>query len=206
MSNGRPAGSDVYRYYQRLLKDNWLETGICWTVVVPDDGKPLTLAEIGERVSGGASHEVQEVSRFEDDYSDEGAWAVLVGQSGSVTELFEYNGFHGVHPPALQRLSVGARAYSVYWNVNANNRIGFAADGEMLLMVDAMYPEEWVHRANLARWPELTVMAPHFRWRRGKSWKAAALATVELTTGARLSFEWLEQERPYLACLDPGVD
>src|SRR5690348_12533220 len=113
MSDGRPAGSEVYRYYQRLLKDHWLETGICWTVVVADDGKPLTLTEIGERVSGGASHEVHEAARFEEDYSDDGAWAVLVGQSGSATELFEYNGFHGVYPPVLPRLSAGGRAYSV---------------------------------------------------------------------------------------------
>ncbi|MEV7801384.1 DUF6461 domain-containing protein [Microbispora sp. NPDC088329] len=206
MSDGRPASPEVYRYYQQLLKDHWLENGICWTVVVPDDGKPLALTEIGERVSGGASHTIHEAARFEDDYSDEGAWAVLVGQSGSVTELFEYNGFRGVHPQVLPRLSAGARAYSVYWNVNANNRVSFAADGETLLMVDAMYPERWVHEPNLARWPELMDMAPNFRWRRGKSWRAAALATIELTTGARLSLEWLDQERPYLTCQDPVVD
>ncbi|MEV5895792.1 DUF6461 domain-containing protein [Nonomuraea fuscirosea] len=206
MSSAQSAGSDVYRYYQRLLKDHWLETAICWTVVVPDDGKPLTLTEIGERLSGGAIHEVQEVARFEDDYSDEGGWAVLVGQSGPVTELFEDNGFYGVHSPVLPRLSAGGRAYSVYWNVNANNRIAFAADGETVFTVDAMYPEEWVHEVNLARWPELTAMAPHFRWRRGKSWRAAALATVELTTGARLSLEWLEQERPYLTGQEPAVE
>ncbi|MGN9787996.1 DUF6461 domain-containing protein [Nonomuraea sp. ZG12] len=206
MSDGRRAGSEAYRYYRRILKDHWLENGICWTVVVPDGGKPLTLTEIGERVSGGASHEVHEGTRFEDDYSDEGAWAVLVGRSGPMTELFEYNGFHGVYPPVLPRLSTGARAYSVYWNVNASNHIGFAAGGEMLLMVDAMYPERWGHESNLARWPELMAMAPHFRWKRGKSWRAAALATIELTTGARLSLEWLDQERPYLTCQDPVVD
>ncbi|MEV6867676.1 DUF6461 domain-containing protein [Streptosporangium subroseum] len=206
MSNGRPAGSDVYGYYRRLLKDHWLENAICWTVVIPDDGKPFMLAEIGERVSGGASHEIHEAARFEDDYSDGSGWAMMVGRSGSVTELFEYNGFHGVYPPVLPRLSVGARAYSVYWNVNANNHIGFAADGEMLLMVDAMYPERWTHEPNLARWPELMAMAPHFRWRKGKSWRAAALATIELTTGARLSLEWLDRERPYLTSQDPAVD
>lgn len=69
-------------------------------------------------------------------------------------------------------------------------------------MVDAMYPEEWVNQPNLARWPELMTMAPHFRWRKGKDWRAAAPATIEPTTGARLSMEWLEQERPYLASQD----
>ncbi|MEU3167317.1 DUF6461 domain-containing protein [Streptosporangium sp. NPDC006930] len=206
MSDERPAGVDMYRYYRRLLKDHWLGTAICWTVVVPDNGEPLTLAEIGERVSGGANHEIHEKARFEDDYSDEAAWAMLVGQSGPMTELFEDNGYHGVHPPTLSRLSVGARAYSVYWNVNANNSVAFAADGELLLMVDAMYPEAWAQEPNLARWPELAVMAPHFKWRNGKSWRAAALATIELTTGARLSLDWFDQERPYLTSQDPASD
>lgn len=129
----------------------------------------------------------------------------MVGRSGPVTELFEYNGFHGVRSPVLPRLSAGGRAYSVRWNVNANNRIGFAADGEMVLTVDAMYPERWAHKADLAWWPELTAMASHFRWRKGKSWRVAALATVELTTGARLGLEWIEQERPYIAGQGPVV-
>ncbi|MGW0807555.1 hypothetical protein [Nonomuraea sp. NPDC002799] len=195
----------MYRYYQRLLKGHWLENGVCWTIVVPDGEKRLSLTEVGERLSDGADQVVQEVARAEDAYPGEAAWAVLVGQSGSVTELFEY-GFRGACPPVLPRLSVGARAYSIYWNVNGNNCVAFAADGEMLLAVDAMYPERWVHEPNLAHWPELTAMAPHFRWRRGKSWRAAALATVELTTGARLSPEWLGQERPYLTCQDAVVD
>ncbi|MFF0572830.1 DUF6461 domain-containing protein [Streptosporangium saharense] len=206
MSDGRPVGADMYRYYRRLLKDHWLGVAICWTVVVPDNGEPLTLAEIGERVSGGASYEIHEKASFEDDYSDEADWAMLAGQSGSVTELFEYNGCHGTYPPTLPRLSVGARAYSVYWNVNANNRVAFAADGELLLMVDAMYPEEWAQEPNLARWPELAAMVPHFKWRNGKSWQAAALAAIELTTGARLSLEWFDQERPYLTSQDPVSD
>ncbi|TYB59739.1 hypothetical protein FXF51_32460 [Nonomuraea sp. PA05] len=140
-----------------------------------------------------------------DAFPGEAAWAVLAGRSGSVTELFEY-GFHGAFPPVLPRLSVGARAYNVCWNVNAGNHIAFAADGEMLLAVDAMYPERWVQETNVARWPELTAMAPHFRWRNGKSWRAAALATIELTTKSRLSQEWLEQERSHFIGLAPVVD
>jgi hypothetical protein len=206
MSDERPAGTDMYRYYRRLLKGHWLETGICWTVVVPNDGKPFTLAEIGERVSGGVSHEIHEAARFVDDYSFEPALTMLVGHSGPATTLFEHNGCNGVYPPVLPRLSIDARAYSVYWNVNANNRVAFAAAGELLLTVDAMYPEMWAHEPNLARWPELATMAPHFKWRNGKSWRAAALATVELTTGARLSLEWLDQERPYLTCQASEAD
>ncbi|MFD0883177.1 hypothetical protein ACFQ08_01175 [Streptosporangium algeriense] len=49
-------------------------------------------------------------------------------------------------------------------------------------------------------------MTPHFKWRNGKSWRAAALATVELTTGARLSLDWFDRERPYLTSQDPVLD
>nr|WP_311132221.1 hypothetical protein [Nonomuraea gerenzanensis] len=197
LRDDRSAGSAVYRSYHRLLKNHWLGNGACWTVIVPDDGNPLTLTEIGDRLSGGESHVAQKTARPVNAFPGDEAWAVLVGRSGSVTELFEY-GFHAAFPPVLPRLSEGGRAYSVHWNVNGNNRIAFAADGELLLAVDAMYPGSWTHEANLAHWPELTAMAPHFRWRNGKSWRAASLATIELTTGCRLSQEWLEQERPHL--------
>ncbi|MFI7440890.1 hypothetical protein [Nonomuraea indica] len=31
---------------------------------------------------------------------------------------------------------MGGRAYSAYWNVNGTNRMGFAADGEMVFSFD----------------------------------------------------------------------
>lgn len=206
MGDGRPVVSDVYRRYQRLLAGHWLGEAICWTVVVPNDGEPLTLTEIGGRVSGGAGYEAKEIASFEDDYSDGSDWSMLVDNSGPVTMLFEYNGFKGVHAPTLPRLSTNARAYSAFWNVNANNRISFAADGEMILTFDTMFVEDWIDLPNLARWPELRTMVPYFDWQNGKSWRAAMLAAIELTTGARLSEEWVEQERPYLISQEPVAD
>ncbi|GIH90987.1 hypothetical protein Psi01_16170 [Planobispora siamensis] len=53
MSDGQSAGSEEYHYYRRLLKGHWPENGICWTVVVPNDGRPLTLTEIDDRCTPG---------------------------------------------------------------------------------------------------------------------------------------------------------
>nr|WP_281391006.1 DUF6461 domain-containing protein [Streptosporangium album] len=115
--------------------------------------------------------------------------------------------FQGVHDPVLPRLSVGARAYSAFWNVNANNRISFAADGQMILSFNTtFFVEDWIDAPGLARWPELRTMVPYFDRQNGKSWRAAMLAAIELATGARLTEEWIEEERSYLTSQEPTAD
>ncbi|GAA3520111.1 hypothetical protein FHR32_003738 [Streptosporangium album] len=107
----------------------------------------------------------------------------------------------------LPRLSVGARAYSAFWNVNANNRISFAADGQMILSFNTtFFVEDWIDAPGLARWPELRTMVPYFDRQNGKSWRAAMLAAIELATGARLTEEWIEEERSYLTSQEPTAD
>ncbi|WP_030455331.1 DUF6461 domain-containing protein [Herbidospora cretacea] len=203
--------TDVYHHYRKLLGGSWMEVAICWTVVVPHDGRPLTLAEIGERVSGGEGFKAYGPEVFEDDedclvYSDDFEWAMLVDHSGPVTAILEYNGFKGVHDPVLPRLSVGGRAYSAYWNVNANNRLSFAADGEMVLSFDGMYIEEVIDQPELSRWPELLTMAPKFNWRKGQSWRAAMLSAIEMATGARLTEEWVTAGRSFLTSPEITLD
>jgi hypothetical protein len=106
----------------------------------------------------------------------------------------------------LPRLSIDGRAYSAFWNVNTNNRISFAADGEMVLSFDTTFIEEWIDHRGLTRWPELRTMAPYFDWQNGKSWQAAMLAAIELATGARLIEEWIEEERSYLTSPELTMD
>ncbi|GLX96555.1 DUF6461 domain-containing protein [Herbidospora sp. NBRC 101105] len=200
--------NDVYHHYRKLLGGSWMGEAICWTVVVPHDGRPLTLAEIGERVSGGEGYkaygpEVFEYGEEGVEYSDDFEWAMLVDHSGPVTAILENNGFKGVYDPVLPRLSVGGRAYSAYWNVNGTNRLSFAADGEMVLSFDSMYFDESM---DLSRWPELLTMAPDFDWRKGKSWRAAMLAAIEMATGARLTEEWVGAGRSFLTSPEAVLD
>ncbi|TKK90443.1 hypothetical protein FDA94_05440 [Herbidospora galbida] len=201
--------TDVYHHYRKLLGGSWMEVAICWTVVVPHDEKPLTLTEIGERVSGGEGYHAYGPEVFEDgeeclEYFDDFEWAMLVDHSGPVAKIFEYNGFKGVYDPVLPRLSAGGRAYSAYWNVNGNNRLSFAADGEMVLSFDAMFVEE--SRPDLARWPELLTQLPHFDWEKGESWRAAMLAAIDLATGARLTKEWIGAGWSFLTSPETTLD
>ncbi|MGW4474901.1 DUF6461 domain-containing protein [Nonomuraea sp. NPDC004354] len=187
---------EAYLHYRRLLDDSWMGEAICWTVLVPHDGSPSSLAELGERVSETGHYEVYETDTFEHEevfihLSDDAPWAMLVDRSDRHVALFEYNGFQGVYAPVLSRLSVGGRAYSAYWNVNRTNSIGFAVDGEMVLSFNAMYAEEARGLPGWGRWPQVQAVLPFFEWKRGESCWAAALTAIELATGVRLSEEWV---------------
>ncbi|MEU4696803.1 DUF6461 domain-containing protein [Nonomuraea dietziae] len=194
---------EAYLHYRKLLDDNWMGVAICWTVLVPHGGSALSLAEIGERISETGHYEVYETDTFEHEevfmhLSDDAPWAMLVDRSDRHVALFENNGFQGVYPPVLSRLSMGGRAYSAYWNVNATNSVGFAVDGEMVLSFDAMFTEEAVGLPGWERWPQVQAVLPYFDWERGESWRAAALTAIELATGVRLSEEWVGEAPSFL--------
>ncbi|MFE3455407.1 DUF6461 domain-containing protein [Nonomuraea sp. NPDC059194] len=194
---------EAYLHYRQVLDGSWMGEAICWTVLVPRDGSPLSLAEIGERVSGTGHYKVYETDTFEHEevfihLSDDAPWAMLVDRSDRHIALFEYNGFQGVYPPVLPRLSVGGRAYSAYWNVNATNSVGFAVDGEMVLSFNAMYAEEAMGLPGWERWPQVQAVLPYFDWERGESCWAAALTAIELATGVRLSEEWVAEAPSFL--------
>ncbi|MGI5284310.1 DUF6461 domain-containing protein [Nonomuraea polychroma] len=165
---------EAYLHYRQLLDNSWMGNAICWTVLVPRVGAVLSVAEIGERVSGTGRYEVYDTDTFEHDevfinLSDDAPWAMLVDRSDRHVALFEYNGFQSVYPPVLPRLSVGGRAYSAYWNVNATNCIGFAVDGEMVLSFNAMYAEEAVGLPGWDRWPQVQAVLHYFDWRNGRA-------------------------------------
>jgi hypothetical protein len=122
----------------------------------------------------------------------------------------------------LRRLSEGARVYSVWWNVNAGNLLSFAAGGEHVLAIDALFFGRQEHHAGLARWPELQAMTDFFAApasenpdeevdeddlddRTGYDWRAACLAVIGRTTGARLTGGWLEQPHPYVTVRMPDA-
>jgi hypothetical protein len=194
---------EIYLHYRQLLDDSWMGVAICWTVLVSHDGSALSLAEIGERVSGSGQYEVYETDTFEHEevfinLSDDAPWAMLVDRSDRHVALFEYNGFQCVDSSVLPRLSVGGRAYSAYWNVNATNRVSFAVDGEMVLSFNAMYAEEAVELPGWGRWPQAQVVLPYFDWKKGESCWAAALTAIELATRVRLSEEWVNEAPSFL--------
>ncbi|NUW43336.1 DUF6461 domain-containing protein [Nonomuraea rhodomycinica] len=147
------------------------------------------------------------------------AYPILVDQYGSTTVLFEWD-YLGAGPAVLRRLSEGAHVYSAWWNVNANNLLSFAAGGEHILAIDALFPGRQEHHAGLTRWPELHAMTDFFAApasedlneeeddlddRADYDWRAACLAVIDHSTGARLTGEWLEQPHPYMTVRMPDA-
>ncbi|MGN9786640.1 DUF6461 domain-containing protein [Nonomuraea sp. ZG12] len=210
------------RYRQLMNSTQWPGVGMCWTVVVPDDGRALTLDQVAARLAGDTSYRLYEpapLGAIGPPKRD--AYPVLVDRYGSTTVLFEWD-YLGASPAVLRRLSERARVYSAWWNVNANNLLSFAAGGEHLLAIDALFPGRQEHHAGLARWPELQAMTDFFAGplpedldedededdlddRADYDWRAACLAVIDRTTGARLTGEWLEQPHPYVTVRMPDA-
>ncbi|MFI9592599.1 hypothetical protein [Nonomuraea sp. NPDC052265] len=163
MNTGRPPTTDLREHYRRLRDSTqWLDVGMCWTVVVPDDGRAFTLDQVATRLAGTARYRLHEPATLDAIGPPEhDAYPVLVGRFGSATVLFEWDRL-GTDPAVLRRLSEGARVYSAWWNVNANNLLSFAAGGEHLLAIDALFPGRQENHAGLERWPELQAMTDFF--------------------------------------------
>jgi Family of unknown function (DUF6461) len=58
-------------------------------------------------------------------------WVAVLSDGGHVLAV-EFNGYQGAGRPVLEAVSHGARAASMFWNVNALTRLSFARDGTVL--------------------------------------------------------------------------
>ncbi|MET8052276.1 DUF6461 domain-containing protein [Streptosporangium sp. NPDC005286] len=218
MDDGRPAADEVYKHYRRLVGEPVppaLDVALCWTVVVPNVGAaPLTVEDIGTRLSGGTGHEVHEAAGLDvvdlPDYRLNPP-PVAVDRAGSAIVLYGLD-YLGVPPAVTRPLSTNARVYNAWWNVNSVNYLSLAVDGEVLLSIDGLFPGRPEDHPNLAWWPELTAISGFFldyedtAWT-GRDdnwdWRAGFLTGIELATGVRLDRRWLNAEHPYLTCSGP---
>ncbi|WP_089311111.1 DUF6461 domain-containing protein [Actinomadura mexicana] len=82
-----------------------------------DPDRPESMRAIGEELMGRRSID---------------PWVAVLDKGGAVLAV-EYNGWQGSTEPVLTRASVGGRAASMYWNVDALTRLSFAEHGEVLL-------------------------------------------------------------------------
>ncbi|GLX10839.1 DUF6461 domain-containing protein [Microbispora sp. NBRC 16548] len=198
MNDDRPAPAEIFSHYLKLLRDEpWLEVAMCWTVVVPHDHRPFPVADAGARVSGGTRHEAHEAAPLEALPYDHGVHPMLVEPVGSAVMLFENNGFLGSLPEVLRRLSRDGRVCGVYWNVEGGNKLSYAADGRVLVDLDALFWDEWAGDDFAVLEPELRAMTELLS-EDEDDWQAAAMTVVELVTGVRLTGEWLTEAHPYV--------
>lgn len=110
---------------------------------------------------------------------DLGSWLLVV----------EPNGWQGSRPEVLRRVSVGGRAVSAYWNVNASARFSYVVDGRLLTSFEAGDPGRR-HGADPDCLEEARSGLP---WDDG-DWVALMLALAGRVTGLRPGPEWLARE------------
>ncbi|MEV0597274.1 DUF6461 domain-containing protein [Nonomuraea cavernae] len=210
MNTRQPPTADPREHYRQFLSTHlWLDVAMCWTVVVPDSGQAFPLNQLAARLSGDAPHQLHEPALpdtlglpYDTDYP------VFIDWCRS-TVMFVEGDYLGSMPAVLRRLSQGARAYSAWWNVNLHNRLSFAAGGEIIVAIDAFGPGRPEDHANIDQWPELQAMTDFFinfeERDEDYDWKAAMLAVIDHTTGARLTSEWLQQPHPYITVRMPDA-
>ncbi|WP_449060703.1 hypothetical protein [Planomonospora algeriensis] len=129
MDSGRPAADQVYEHYRRLLSEAELTVALSWTVILPHGGAdPLTLQEVSTRLGDGTSHELHRTARphiVNLPLPRAGPCAVMdrIGTAVVVYGISELS-----LPSVLQRVSVNARVYNAWWNVNSVNSLSLAVD------------------------------------------------------------------------------
>ncbi|WP_449064528.1 hypothetical protein [Planomonospora algeriensis] len=210
----------MYEHYRRLVGEPVspaLDVALCWTVVVPNAGAPLTVEDIGTRLSGGTAYEVHEAAGLDvvdlPDYRLDPP-PVAVDRSGPAIVVYRLDQL-GAQPAVIRRLSANAHVYIAWWNVNYANTLSLTLDGEVLLMINGLFPRRPEDHPNLTFWHELTTISGFFLdyddtdWT-GRDddwdWRAGFLTGIELATGVRLDRGWLDAEHPYLTFGGPIPD
>jgi hypothetical protein len=197
--------NEIIEYYERFLGEHaWLEVAMCWTVIEPVTAD-LDLAEVVRRL-GGDPDDLSPRGPREHVAVDLGRECVFfLDQVDRAVTIMEVNGYQGARPEVLRRLSDGARVHSAFWNVNANNRLSFAAFGEVVTDLEADYPDERngtdpdALNEDLG---DLIAMAPTDE-SDGGNWRAGMLAVVEARTGVRLDLAW--PARPHPTIVLPAI-
>ncbi|WP_327045245.1 DUF6461 domain-containing protein [Microbispora sp. NBC_01189] len=111
---------------------------------------------------------------------------ILVAQKGEWTVVVEPASFRGADSALMRDLSRSGRALALYWTVNHDAGMRFAANGSVVSSFDPLEgpdPQalEWLRR--------VTVTAEEWR----EDWMAAAFAVGEELCGIRIDQDWLQQ-------------
>lgn len=163
-----------------------LPQAACWTVVQPLAG-PLTVEELAVRLGGSAEDLVYE----EDEDLDPADYEAFFqfSRDGDAWVVFEDNGYQGSLTEVVQRLSVGAKVTSLFWNVNAVAHLAHAVDGAVLVELDPLFPDVRAGSQPHLLDAELSGLG-------GDDWKVSAITAVERITG--ISLDWPD-EGPWMA-------
>jgi hypothetical protein len=179
----RPATPADYRWFG----DHWLGEAFCITLV-----RGLDEAEVLRRFGGegGRPRPLTAAEAWELSLSLAAGYPrlVLATRRGGWVVAVEANGWEGSRPEVLRALSAGTQAVSVYRTVNALGYFSDAADGELRVQFELLFPQRrWGSR------PDLLVAAlrgvgldPDRDAPVDADMAMAALALAERVTGVRV--------------------
>jgi Family of unknown function (DUF6461) len=182
--------SDVAHYEQFLSERPWLEeSGFCWTVV-----EPVTAALGVIDVASRMGREVrpleagQQPIPYDEGGPGYGSIFVAAAVDGRVM-LFEEEGLQGSRPEVLRWLSDGARACSLFWNVERDCSLSYAVYGQVVTALEPIDPSRRWGKDPAALDGELQVLLAATE--ADDDWRPVAMAVVERCGGVRLDQEWL---------------
>lgn len=189
--------SETVDYYRSLLDQHqWLPSdGLCWTVIRPA-GAEVTLPQVTEGLTPGALPEVRELDVREDPLHLMPIPVVFTREHNEVLSLVQTEGSYVCHPEVLRRLARGAQVWSISWGPRSGETISYARDGYIACHwpefshdsgngyrayghVDAGFAEHLALLAKIGHSGDQALI------------RAAAMAVMDATTGARLDADWL---------------
>jgi hypothetical protein len=190
-------------HYRNLFnKQQWLEDGLCWTVVQPLN-EEITVSDLLWRLNGGRDPEerIMEYPREEagEDflpvlfvYEGEGAWGFLEFSYGFATPDY-----------ILNELSKEARVWMTTWHFNGGHSILYAADGRIRArMRNFIFAEHTIQEDDLSILADFRTMLDPLDPEDYRGKCSAAFAFIEASTGMGIEAEWLDVEDAPVIILD----
>ena len=186
--------AQLHRYRDLLSGEHaWITQAMSWSVITRDNGGQETAEEVARRLGGRLD---QRDLAFEPNEGESVFFLIPVADSVGMLEI---NGYQASRPQVLRRLSLGgALVHSAYWNIESDNAFSYAANGEVVAVFDAQFPEE---RGGSNPDAVENFRAPLWASARPEDWQEAMLSLVELRTGIALESSWFE--RQHLSVLTP---
>lgn len=193
----------VIDHYRNLFnKQQWLEDGLCWTVVQPLN-EEITVSDLLWRLNGGRDPEERiieyPVEQAGEDflpvlfvYEGEGAWGFLEFSYGFATPDY-----------ILDELSKETRVWMTTWHFKGGYTILYAADGRIRArMRDFVFAEHTVQEGDPSILAEFRTMLDRLDPEDYRGKRSAAFAFIEASTGMGIEAEWLDVEDAPVIILD----
>ncbi|GAA3846715.1 hypothetical protein GCM10022226_82930 [Sphaerisporangium flaviroseum] len=189
--------SELINFYQRIAAND-LPGDICWIVVQPLSGV-LSVNEAVTRI-GGRPENLRNMTTL-DAYSISPGDTLSFEETETSVSILQIGGFVGMFPEMIEPLSRGARAWVVYWEVNANFSMLHWVDGSCVGGWDPYAPRKgWATGLGpMAQYADFFLQYDIYDDDQDPNYgEAVTLAVIEAESGVRLDRAWIDREHPTL--------